>query len=335
LRNHIKSKSTDLTSSNKTIIIETCPSKTKQKFLPFFKAKDFKFKPIDKTPPYVSAKSWAIFDCDSKQILVSKLSSSKLEIASLTKIMVFHTWIKISSRFSIDPETELVEIYDKAVRIPGTSARLVEGDQVILKDLYYALMLPSGNDAGYALASHFGAIIIGNNKQRNQTNNGVKLCDLNSHFTRSPTLLCFIKEMNFYAQKIGMQNTFFDSPHGLANILNISTSKDQCVLISHWFNQPIFDRVVNTKIHTCETEISSYTWVNTNKLLKRNFSGVKTGITESAGPCLAISKTKKILHKEIRLILVLLNCKSTEDRWREAPKLIKWCFDKLSRQILN
>lgn len=38
----------------------------------------------------------------------------------------------------------------------GTSANLRKGEQVLVIDLLYGLMLPSGNDAAIALAQYFG-----------------------------------------------------------------------------------------------------------------------------------------------------------------------------------
>lgn len=35
-----------------------------------------------------------------------------------------------------------------------------------------------------------------------------------------------------------------------------------------------------------------YTWKNTNKLLDKGFIGIKTGITDTAGPCLASAYKK-------------------------------------------
>lgn len=46
---------------------------------------------------------------------------------------------------------------------------------------------------------------------------------------------------------------------------------------------------------------------NTNRLLEDGFDGIKTGITETAGPCLAAS------YKDI--IIVVLNSKSMNERW--------------------
>lgn len=41
----------------------------------------------------------------------------------------------------------------------GTSAELYEGDTYTVKQLLYALMLPSGNDAAVALARWGGTIL--------------------------------------------------------------------------------------------------------------------------------------------------------------------------------
>ena len=41
----------------------------------------------------------------------------------------------------------------------GTSAKLKTGDKIKLIDLMHALMLPSGNDAAFAIAEHIGKIL--------------------------------------------------------------------------------------------------------------------------------------------------------------------------------
>ena len=44
--------------------------------------------------------------------------------------------------------------------VTGTSANLREGDQISMAHLFYGLMLPSGNDAAFALAEHFGKYLF-------------------------------------------------------------------------------------------------------------------------------------------------------------------------------
>lgn len=41
----------------------------------------------------------------------------------------------------------------------GTTANLVAGDVIILYDLLFAMMLPSGNDAAQAISDFFDKII--------------------------------------------------------------------------------------------------------------------------------------------------------------------------------
>lgn len=56
---------------------------------------------------------------------------------------------------------------------------------------------------------------------------------------------------------------------------------------------PIFRKIVSTKEFKCliksnDGESRPVMWENTNKLLRRvGFLGIKTGITVTAGPCLA------------------------------------------------
>jgi D-alanyl-D-alanine carboxypeptidase len=44
-------------------------------------------------------------------------------------------------------------------RIIGTTANLREGDILSVESLLYGMMLPSGNDAAFALANHFGQLV--------------------------------------------------------------------------------------------------------------------------------------------------------------------------------
>jgi len=331
---HSKSHSVDGTSSNKTSSTDISSTKPRPRRIirPMWRLLLHNISKIDKTPPYATSKSWVMYDQSSKKLLCSKLSTSKREIASLTKIMVLYTWIKICKRYGVK-EDEEVEIPSRVAKIVGTSAKLKEDDVLKIIDLYYALMLPSGNDAGYTLAQHFGEKLLAENVWREDQE--VKFRDLKSTFNWPPRVLAFLKEMNFYCNKLGMKNTLYDSPHGLANPFNISTAGDQGLLISHWYNEPTFVKVVNTKKYAWKGLNKSYVWENTNKLLQKGFLGAKTGITEPAGPCLAVAKRKNILGKEITIILVLLSWKSLDERWKEAPKLMKWWFKKINEQFLK
>lgn len=93
-------------------------------------------------------------------------------------------------------------------------------------------MLPSGNDAAYALAEFFGRILKekkyfhGSEEEQRMASAFVKIG--RSH---SPLIKYFLYEMNFYAQKLGLTNTVYDSPHGLINKHNVSCAADIAKLI--------------------------------------------------------------------------------------------------------
>lgn len=57
--------------------------------------------------------------------------------------------------------------------------------------------------------------------------------------------------MNENAFNLKMQNTNFDSPHGLMNIQNISTAYDMCKLLTKCMSIPLFRKIVSTKILSC------------------------------------------------------------------------------------
>lgn len=81
-------------------------------------------------------------------------------MASLTKIMTFHTALHLVDRFGVDIENELVYVDEESASVTGTSASLVEGDLLTVEQLFYGLMLPSGNDAAHLLAHFFGSILL-------------------------------------------------------------------------------------------------------------------------------------------------------------------------------
>jgi serine-type D-Ala-D-Ala carboxypeptidase (penicillin-binding protein 5/6) len=57
-------------------------------------------------------------------------------------------------------------------------------------------------------------------------------------------------------------------------------------------------------------------WENTNKLIdKTGYDGIKTGITDNAGACLATSYRKNINSMPTHLIIIVLNCRNMEARF--------------------
>jgi D-alanyl-D-alanine carboxypeptidase len=80
---------------------------------------------------------------------------------------------------------------------------------------------------------------------------------------------------------------------------NISTCNEIAKIASEFMGYPLLREIVRTPKYGH--------YQNTNKLLEDGFEGIKTGITETAGPCLAAA------YKDY--IIVVLSSKSMNERW--------------------
>jgi len=93
---------------------------------------------------------------------------------------------------------------------------------------------------------------------------------------------------------------------------------------------PLFRDTVATKSHVLKKNTNgnkkTYKWYNTHLMLgQRGINGIKTGVTPSAGPCLATS----LSYEGIELIVVIICTKSMDIRWSETWKLANWAMQRL------
>ena len=147
-------------------------------------------------PPDVTAQSFIVVDCSSRNILLSRKPTYKREVASLTKMMTLLTVLKLLQRYGFPHDGKRVQIKISKVvsKIIGTTADLKEGDIMTVEQLIYGMMLPSGNDAAYAMAEFFGTVLK-ERKWPNITDEELKLLPT-SYFLNS-NVKYFLKEMNF------------------------------------------------------------------------------------------------------------------------------------------
>lgn len=75
----------------------------------------------------------------------------------------------------------------------------------------------------------------------------------------------------------------------------------------------------------------SFKWENTNMMLSKvGYTGLKTGITEAAGPCCSVTYQKD----GNTFVFVLLNSNSMESRWEEVPILLNYAISKPQSQMM-
>ena len=265
-----------------------------------------------------SAAFWAVSNGKTGELLIGKHAQTPREIASLTKIMtclLSVQLLKVLDGVSLD---SLVVVSERAAKMCGTTAGLQTGDRLRIKDLLYALMLPSGNDAAQCLAEFFGY-------------------HLALRSGGDPTVRVdryFVREMNELAQALDLTRTFFRNPHGMSTNKNLSTAKDVNSLSVFAMRSATFRSVVNCLRYTASVTdqdgcVHSVQWDNTNRLLQKGYEGVKTGSTGAAGPCLCASYSQGIT----RVIVTVLGARSMEERWNDVPVLTKYAMEMLSHDV--
>ncbi|CAI2364763.1 unnamed protein product [Moneuplotes crassus] len=240
---------------------------------------------LDIPPPFVTSRCWAVANGKTGKVLFGRLENEVREIASLTKILVCLTVIKLSIKMSFNLKTTIIQVTEDASMVGGTSAKLKSGDCLTIWDLLHGLMLPSGNDCGYLLAEHFGhllkksgeekGIIKPKNdpKETSSEDTTVELdtteskesdddeCPVMSKYLHRFScfkygyIKYFLMEMNYIAkEEIGCKNSFFDSPHGLMNRWNTSTASDLAKISAYSLKNKNFSKITKTKRYKCYTK---------------------------------------------------------------------------------
>lgn len=228
----------------------------------------------------ISAQAAVIMDDESKVVLYSKNSSLRFSLASTTKIM---TALVALEEFQMD---DVLEIKSKDVE--GTLVGFEKGEKVKVKDMLYAMMLASGNDAALAIAQNYKG--------------GEK---------------AFIEKMNEKAQELNLSNTHFSDSSGLKDQGDFSTAFDLAHLSSIAIKHPLFSEIVGTKQKVITTRSGNrYSVSNINKLLGFDgVNGIKTGQTDEAGQVLVTSKVER---GKTYIIVVM----KSEDRFGDTEKLL-------------
>ncbi|GCE25296.1 hypothetical protein KDA_07800 [Dictyobacter alpinus] len=248
------------------------------------------------TPPPITATASLLLDADTGNVLYQHQGVKPLLMASTTKIM---TALIIIQTANLDQPIHVhQDAIDRVVLDDGSSAGLVVGDVLPLRDMLYALMLPSGNDAAYAIADELG----GGDRA------------------------VFVARMNLFARRLHLFQTHFNSPDGLTadSTTHYTTAYDLALLSRYAMNIPLFAQVVKTETYTAHAPNRDLVWTNTNKLIGtyKGISGIKTGHTFGAGYCLVFSATREQHH----LIGVILNSPDEIQRNTDAAALLDWGF---------
>ena len=231
-------------------------------------------------PPQVSAPTAILIDSESGRVLYEKNADTKMYPASTTKVM---TGLLASEYKNLE---EQITASPNVVKIERGSSQIYlnPGEILTMRQLLYALMLPSANDAAIAIAESIGGSIDG-----------------------------FTTLMNERAQSLGAVNTHFVNPNGLHDDNHYTTARDLSMIAREGMKNPIFREIVGTTnyvIPATNKQVERNYLTNGNKLISKFNNkykyeyaiGIKTGYTTKSQHCL-VGGAKK---DDLELISVIL-----------------------------
>ena len=213
-------------------------------------------------PADVYAGGADLVDAGTGARLWSQDLSVRRPMGSITKVMTALLVIRAGGlNREIRVSTAAVRYVSKD---DASSAGLIAGDVLTARQLLEAMLVPSGCDAAYLLATAYG-----------------------------PGRAAFVRKMNVMAQALGLTSTHFSGFDGMpypTEYSTYSTPADLVRLGEEAMRYPVFRAIVaqhgyyvaGTALH------HRYDWQTTNDLLSsyRGALGIKTGDTLAAGNCL-------------------------------------------------
>ncbi|MEN3000440.1 MAG: D-alanyl-D-alanine carboxypeptidase family protein [Armatimonadota bacterium] len=247
--------------------------------------------------PKLQARSAILIEASTGQVLFSKNPDLSLPPASLTKIM---TAILVLERCGLE---EQVTASKRAVDTKASTMHLQVGERVSVRDLLYALMLRSANDAAIALAEHTAGSVEN-----------------------------FVQLMNEKVRELGATRTHFTNPHGLHDPRHRSTARDLALIARYAMENPQFRAIVSQRevVISRSIKLDDTLMVNKAKFLALYpwAEGIKTGFTRQAGFCFAGAASKG----GRRLITVVLD---SSQREQDTIALMEYGFNEWQPLVLG
>lgn len=245
--------------------------------------------------PYRSA---IVMDAATGEILYEYNAHQPYPTASMVKMMTL--LVVMDHVHAGDVELDQpVTVSARSSLVGGSQVYLKEGEVFPLEELIAAVMIKSGNDAAYLLAE-----------------------------TVAPSVDAFVREMNQKAERLGLENSRFYTPHGLppekpGQHDDVMSARDLAVVGSLVLRDPLLSELARTRHRPFRD--GEFDLRNSNHLLRKwdQAIGIKTGWTSTADFCLTAAAEKNGL----KLISVVQGVQQKWDSFDSARALLEEGFE--------
>ena len=242
-----------------------------------------------RTHTAVTARAAILIDNQTGAILWQHNQDLPLPPASTTKIVTAMVALqngRLADSLVVSPQ---------AAAAPPSKAGLRPGWRMRLRDLVYALLLNSANDAAVVIAEGL-----------------------------SGSVPEFAERMNAEARLLGATNTHFVNPNGLPAANHYTTARDLATMFAHALRNPEFETIVSTKTTSVWPAAGSTRRINLrnhNRLLGNYRIQVvgKTGWTRAAKKCFV--GAGRADGREIGVAVL-----GSTDVWGDLKRLLEYGF---------
>jgi D-alanyl-D-alanine carboxypeptidase (penicillin-binding protein 5/6) len=251
-------------------------------------------------PQGVKAKEGVLADAVTGQVLWDRAMNTELPMASITKVMTAYLVINAGglNRQLAIPKAVL----NYEAQYGAASDDMKPGEVLTVQELLYGLLIQSGADSAYTLATAYG-----------------------------PGINAFVAKMNATAQRLGMLHTHFTSPDGLpypTETATYSTPADLLVLGQAAMRSAVFRAIVALRFYSLPKGggHAAHWWHNDDALLSTypGAVGIKTGYTDVALHCLLF----EAVRNGRALIGVVMGSPATgpASAAQDAARVLTWGF---------
>lgn len=262
--------------------------------------------------PNIEANHALLVD-ETGKVYFERGAHDPVKIASITKVMTALVAIDYNPKLDMT-----ITVTDEAAEIGESSANLVSGDKLDLKNALTAMMVASGNDAAESIAASIGKEMLAD-----EGHPGASDAD---------SVKRFVQAMNDKASEIGLEDTVFANPHGLddgdyAGDFH-STAYDVAAEVKLVMENETFRKIVGSAEATVKLKRDGKTvsvdLTSTDELLTSfdGTVGVKTGYTDEAGGCFAGAND----HDGHEFYAIVLDSPDEYQRFLDTQDLWNWCY---------
>lgn len=216
-------------------------------------------------PFELNVASYILVSLDTGEVIFEKNSDKPLIPASLTKLLTSYVAMKYTEDLDGTTVTARQTVFDEIYGYNGSTADIRKGETLSMRQLLYAMLLPSANEAAGMVADH-----IGKGSKSN-----------------------FYMLMNTEAKKLGALNTNFTNAHGLFTDNHYTTAYDMYLIGKACYEMPGFMDIATTTMYQMPANTrhdAPYNILTTIKMQNKSspfyrsyVKGLKTGSLPEAG----------------------------------------------------